>query len=88
MNKYRLKLLEDAIKFYKMIGGADILEEKGFRLSECMDSSYMEEMQNLLIEYLPDEGNNLCIVTADDCIEAEKLLDKFFKEELEEMLRR
>ena len=86
-NNYEKNLLKDMIKFYKMVGGADALEEKGFRLSECMDDDYMEELQDLLIEWLPDIGNNLCIIKIDDCVEAEQALDKFFREEMSEILR-
>lgn len=81
-------LLEDCFKFQQMIGGADTLEEKGFKLSEIMDTSYMEELQNLLIEWLPEESENLSIIKIDDCLKAEKLLSNFFKDEILEIMNR
>ncbi len=81
-------LLKDCFKFQQMIGGADTLEEKGFKLSEIMDTSYMEELQNLLIEWLPEESENLSIMKIDDCLEAEKLLSNFFKNEILEIMNR
>lgn len=82
------RLLEDCFKLQQMIGGADTLEEKGFKLSEIMDTSYMEELQNLLIEWLPEESENLSIMKIDDCLKAEKLLSDFFKDEILEIMNR
>ena len=88
MFKRHEKLLEDAFAFKELVGGADRLSEAGWRSEEIMTTDYMEEIQDLLIEWLPEEGNNLCIMKIEDCLEAENMLHKFFKEEILEIMNR
>ena len=85
--EYSKRVLVDAIKFYKLIGGADELCNRGFKSEIAMDNAYMEEIEELLLNWLPDIYENTCILKADDCLEAEKALEKFFYEELAALLK-
>ena len=82
------RLLEDAFAFKELVGGADRLSEVGWRPEEIMTTDYMEEIQDLLIEWLPEESENLSIMKIDDCLKAEKLLSNFFKDEILEIMNR
>ena len=42
-----IELLNDAIAFFKLIGGADELAERGWKSEAIMDSSYMEAIEDL-----------------------------------------
>lgn len=87
MSDYRKKVLNDAINFYKLIGGADELCNRWFKSRIAMDDTYIDEIEELLLTWLPDVYENTCILKVDDCLEAEKALDKFFYEELAALLR-
>lgn len=80
------KLLEDAFAFKELVGGADRLSDAGWRSQEIMDTNYMKQIEDLLMEWLPEQGENLCIIKIEDCLEAENMLHTFFKEEILEIM--
>ena len=84
--EYRAKLLRDCFNFMRLVGGAERLCEAGWRPEAAMNADYMEEIEELLLEWLPGDYENMCILKTDDCLEAENKLEKFFKEELATML--
>ena len=85
--EYCTKLVKDAFSFMRLIGGAEKLDEKGFRHTEIMDGDYMEEIEDFLIKWLPEEAENIVILKTDDCLEAEAKLTEFFTNEILEIMR-
>ena len=86
--KRHTKLLDDAFKFMRQVGGAIEICDRGWEPEVAMDQCYMEDIQDLLIEWLPEEGENLSINTIDDCLYAEDLLEKFFRTEILEIMNK
>lgn len=78
------KLLNDAIGFFQLIAGANVLCEAGWEPEEAMNHYYIDDIENLLIEWLPEE--ELIIESTEDCLKAERLLEKFFKSEILEIM--
>lgn len=87
-----IELLNDAIAFFKLIGGADELAERGWKPEAIMDSNYMEAIEDLANKRLMgttdgyDDG--ACIMKIDECLEVEKDLTKYFRTEILEMINR
>ena len=84
MTNYKEKIIDDAFNFMRMIGGADRLSEAGWKTSSIMTSEYMEEMTELVNEYI---NENVCILKTEECLEYERELYSFFKNELLELMR-
>lgn len=74
------ELVEDAIAFYKMIGGANQLAEKGFDTGETMPLDYCNKIVELCKKYeIPcDDSMPYGILNAED------LLYEFFEKTLKE----
>lgn len=87
-NERHEKLLKDAFAFKELVGGAERLCEAGWRSEDAMDGDYMEQIEDFLLKWLPEEYENMCILKVDDCLEAEDKLTKFFKEEILEIMHR
>lgn len=72
------ELIIDIIKFFKLIGGADELADRGWKTSAIMDRDYMEQLEIIEKKYLPDEYENGALIKINDALQVEKLLkDKF-----------
>ena len=74
------EVITDIISYFKLIGGADELSDRGWRTSEIMDESYMESLEEFEKKYLPDEYENGAILKVEDALNVEKLLTNKFIE--------
>ena len=76
-------LVNDAIAFFKMVGGSDALSDKGFDTGDIMPLEYCNEIIELCKKY-----NIACDDTMPNGIlDAEYDLEKFFKTRLEEAVK-
>lgn len=84
MNKNET-LLNDAIDFFQITGGANSLCESGREPDEIMDILYMEDIENLTIKWI---ANECSITDINKCLEVESLLSKFFKSKILEIMNK
>lgn len=91
-NEREIELLDDAIKFFKLIGGADELSDRGWRIGAIMDTNYMETIEELADKWLMGVVDGYddctCILKTDDCLEVEEDLNKYFRAEILEKMSR
>ncbi|MBR3362633.1 MAG: hypothetical protein IKG40_01755 [Bacilli bacterium] len=74
------EVITDIINYFKLIGGADELSDRGWETSAIMDDSYMESLEEFEKKYLSDEYENGAILKIDDALNVEKLLTNKFIE--------
>ncbi|WP_405283112.1 hypothetical protein [Methanobrevibacter sp.] len=73
-------LVNDAIAFFKMVGGSDELSNKGFSTAEVMPLDYCNKIVELANKY----GIECDSTMPYGILDAEYDLEKFFKSKLEE----
>lgn len=78
------EVIADIISYFKLIGGADELAERGWRTSAIIDTGYMQELEKFEAKYLPDECENGAILKVEDALNAETLLTNKFIEIMKE----
>ena len=76
-------LVEDAILFFKMVGGSDELSNKGFSTAEVMPLDYCNKIVELANKYGVECDDTMPYGVLD----AEYDLEKFFKSKLEESVK-
>ena len=79
------ELIKDCLNFYKVIGGAEELADRGWREDVWMHDGYTQTIDEVYAKYLPEESNDFVPITVDDYLSVEYRLCTFFEEALNKL---
>lgn len=87
MTEYNKKIVKDFEKFNQVVGGAMELADRGWKSEVWCNQKYKETIEELYLEYLPEEYEVFIPIKTDDYLEIEDKIANYLETEILELMR-